>query len=425
MQEKSKEQRARIETLLSLGFEKADGFGTIYRKGDIVMSADSQMTPKGIREAVRAIEEAEAAKNAPKDEKPQEEPQNGESVGDVFKEHTEEVEPTYIAEEVAEVLTPVFFRLTLDGERYYYRAVEGGDVRIYASGTNLIKDGYADDKTMLEEWKGQLKMLGKDPVAVAEYEADKGTIMHYLYGLYLMGREFVLSRSFIRRLVKEAKITISGENRKRFLESDDDVDNMIQRMVRFAKFCSDYKVEPILIEKILSCEKYCVASPIDLVCRMTEETWEEGYFGATYQRDTKDHKKGEPKLERRKKEDTYFAIIDFKSGGIWPKHALQLELYRRMVAEWYGELLPIRKIFNFSPKSESSKGYTLRDQTASKEIRKADAVFEQGAINHSNKDKVYKTYEGRLSIGTPFDEARITRTYVLQDELKRVLSGTN
>lgn len=74
---------------------------------------------------------------------------------------------------------------------------------------------------------------------------------------------------------------------------------------------------------------------------------------------------------------------------------------------------------------KSAKGYTLRDQTASKEIRKADAVFEQGAINHSNKDKVYKVYEGRLSIGAPFDEEKITRTYILQEELKRVLSGTN
>lgn len=95
--------------------------------------------------------------------------------------------------------------------------MDDGTAKIYASVTTLIKDGYVDDKTALQEWKQEMKMLGRNPEEVAQYEADRGTIMHYLYGLYLTGRDMVLNRSFVVKTVQEGKLKISKKNLDRFL----------------------------------------------------------------------------------------------------------------------------------------------------------------------------------------------------------------
>lgn len=337
-----------------------------------------------------------------------------------FSENSENVDAFYMADIVKNTHTPVFRRLTLGGNRYYYRNMEDGSVKIYASATNLIKDGYADSKDGLNEWKTQMKFIGKDPEEVAKYEADKGTIMHYLFDLFLTGRDMYLRRSYIRKLIRESDLRISKENIERFVSSDDDTDNMIDRLRRFAKFCYDYKVVPIMIEKILSYDEYNVASPIDLVCQMTVEEKQEGYFGEVYKINGNGFKKGDPKKSTKIVPVKFFAIVDFKSGGIYSSHSLQLELYRRAVKQWYGDLIPIKKIFNFSPKSESSKEYTLRDQTECKELRKADAVYMQGAINHENKDKTFKTYRGCLNINKEYNNNDYIVTYDIAEELRKL-----
>lgn len=96
---------------------------------------------------------------------------------------------------------------------------------------------------------------------------------------------------------------------------------------------------------------------------------------------------------------------------------LQLELYRRMVKEWYN--IDVDGIYNFSPKSESSKKYTFRERSGSKEIKKADCVFMQGMINHQNKEKKFKTYKGCLNIKNSFKEEDCTITYDIAEELAK------
>ena len=170
-----------------------------------------------------------------------------------------------------------------------------------------------------------MKMLGRNPEEVAQYEADKGTIMHYLYGLYLTGRDMVLNRSFVVKTVQEGKLKISKKNLDRFFNSIDDLDDMIVRIMKFAKFCSEYKVKPMMIERILSLEDYLVATPIDAMVKMTFKYKEEGYFGAVYQRATGQFKKGDPKKEVRDVEKEEVVILDFKSGGIWESYAFLFE----------------------------------------------------------------------------------------------------
>lgn len=336
---------------------------------------------------------------------------------DPFISNSEAVDPQFICEELASIPTPVFRRLSLDGNRYYYRLLEDGSVKIYASGTNLINDGYADNKDALMQWKELQKLMGQNPKDVTEYAADKGTIMHFLYEQYLKGRDMYLRRSFIIKLLEESDLRISKKNMDRFKSSVDDLDDMIERLVRFAKFCTDYELRPMAIEKILSCEQYEVASPIDLIAEIYEEKTVEGYFGEVYQKNTKDKKKGDPKLSTKKIKEKKIVIIDFKSGDMHNSQILQLELYRRMVKEWYN--IDVDGIYNFSPKSESSKKYTFRERSGSKEIKKADCVFMQGMINHQNKEKKFKTYKGCLNINNSFKEEDCTITYDIAEELAK------
>ena len=414
-----------VKLLESLGFEKVSNsemmfsynneiyysivgkdFETVRREAEmIIKNSVAEEVMKGELE-VNEEEEVEVLPFSQEDDDP-------------FISNSEEVEPFYLAPELKAVDTPVFRRLSLDGNRYYYRVMDDGNVRIYASATNLIADGYAEKKDSLNEWKQMMKMLGKNPEEVSQYEADKGTIMHFLYGLYLTGRDMYLRRSYIVKTVLESDLKISKQNMDRFSHSMDDIDDMINRLKKFAKFCSDYKVKVLAIEKILSCEEYEVASPIDAIVEMSQWETVEGYFGAVYQRATGEHKKGDPKKETKKVERRINAIIDFKSGGIYSSYALQLHLYRLMVKEWYGEVLDIEKIYNFSPKSESSKGYTLRDQTDCSELRKADVVYKQGMINHQNKDKKFRTYKGVLNIGKEYNEDDYTIEYDIAEELSK------
>lgn len=414
-----------IKLLESLGFEKVSNSEMMFLyNNEIYYSVVGKDFETVKREAEMIIKNSVAEEvmkgelKGDKEEDTETLPFNAED-DDPFISNSEEVEPFYLAPELKAVDTPVFRRLSLDGNRYYYRVMDDGNVRIYASATNLIADGYAEKKDSLNEWKQMMKMLGKNPEEVSQYEADKGTIMHFLYGLYLTGRDMYLRRSYIVKTVLESDLKISKQNMDRFSHSLDDIDDMINRLKKFAKFCSDYKVKVLAIEKILSCEEYEVASPIDAIVEMSQWETVEGYFGAVYQRATGEHKKGDPKKETKKVERRINAILDFKSGGIYPSYALQLHLYRLMVKEWYGEVLDIEKIYNFSPKSESSKGYTLRDQTDCSELRKADVVYKQGMINHQNKDKKFRTYKGVLNIGKEYIEDDYMIEYDIAEELSK------
>ena len=426
--------KEKIKILTDLGFvPMVEGEGnTLFRMNDVVMSvSDPNQTPEQLKKEVMSlIKNRDIAERggqvpvveepAPETEQAQKEeaaPNPGEEDSNPFTENQETLEPFYICDELKKIETPKFVRLTLDDNRFYVRKMDDGTAKIYASVTTLIKDGYVDDKTALQEWKQEIKMLGRNPEEIAQYEADKGTIMHYLYGLYLTGRDMVLNRNFIVKTVQEGKLKISKKNLDRFFNSIDDLDDMIVRVMKFAKFCSDYKVKPMMIERILSLEDYLVATPIDAMVKMTFKYKEEGYFGAVYQRATGQFKKGDPKKEVREVEKEEVVILDFKSGGIWESYAFQLEAERRMVKAWYGI---DARIMNFSPKSTSSKGYTLKEWTEdSVALEKADCVFQQGMLNHLRKDKRFKVRKGVLNINKPYNEEDHIVVYDIAEEMSK------
>ena len=392
--------KEKIKILTDLGFAPmVEGEGnTLFRMNDVVMSvSDPNQTPEQLKKEVMSLiknrDIAERGGQVPVVEEPAPEPEQaqkeepeapaeeaapnpGEEDSNPFTENQETLEPFYICDELKKVETPKFVRLTLDGNRFYVRKMDDGTAKIYASVTTMIRDG-----------------------------------------LYLTGRDMVLNRSFIVKTVQEGKLKISKKNLDKFFGSIDDLDDMIVRVMKFAKFCSEYKVKPMMIERILSLEDYLVATPIDAMVKMTFKYKEEGYFGAVYQRATGQFKKGDPKKEVREVEKEEIVILDFKSGDIRNEHAFQLEAERRMVKNWYGI---DARIMNFSPKSTNSKGYTLKewsDKNAAME--KADCVFQQGMLNHIRKDKRFKVRKGVLNINKPYNEEDHIVVYDIAEEMSK------
>ena len=45
--------------------------------------------------------------------------------------------------------------------------MDDGTAKIYASVTTMIRDGFVDDKTALQEWRQEMRMIGRNPEEVS------------------------------------------------------------------------------------------------------------------------------------------------------------------------------------------------------------------------------------------------------------------
>ena len=283
-------------------------------------------------------------------------------------------------------------RFQQGNNRFYYTVDPAGKVKLYSSGTTLIKDGYAEDKIALETWRNKLRAEGKDPGKELEYAASRGTLMHFLLGYYIQGKPINLSDLDILINEEAPELTMLpyfGEIMAK------DIEWLQKAILAFGQFVEDYNVKPVALELIMKSEKYQVASPIDMICKMTIK--EEGYFGEVYKTG---EKKGQPKLSKQERE--VYTIVDFKStqSGFYDSHYLQLQLYKRIVAENYPDL-KIEGLFNWSPKEWiTSPSYNLKDQSGTDSLlgNLCEVIYEQGKIKHTWKTPTIKLVEGSVSI---------------------------
>lgn len=345
----------------------------------------------------------------------------------------EDTTETFLAERLKGVALPLIRRITVNGDRYYYE-VKDGRVLIHSSATTLISDGYVDRSNALTDWVTEQRLLGKDPSFELKKAADLGTMMHYLYGLYLKGQPIHLRPSYIRDLIRTSDLRIDGYMMDLLLSDEKTVNILIEDMLCLAKFVKDYNVKPLAIEKVLRIENLLkkvspelyesikesleeddadvelgIASPLDFLCEMEFVERVRGFHGEVYKTKSGDHNEGDPKETVKEVARKVIAIVDFKSGGFkrsgsfYPEHAFQLELYRMMVEENFKEVFSKEeldgiKLYNFMPKSISkTSAYYLKDQTNNPEVRrKAKVVFAQGIINHAKKSRKVRYFTGVL-----------------------------
>lgn len=333
----------------------------------------------------------------------------------------------YLADFIKSVPLPVLRRISYDGKRFYFEMKESGEVVLYSSGTTLISDGYVDTSGGLDAWRLKQRILGKDPDAIAAERADFGTIMHFVFGCLLMNQRIPFSVGGVKAFIRSHYDDLKIENERIDYIMNKYAVELLEDIRSFLKWVKDYNVKPLAIELMLRSEKYQVASAIDLICEMDYEEKVTGYFGATYQRATGEFKKGDPKLETKVEKKRIVAVVDFKSnrdGNFYPSYALQLELYRRMIRENFGDLIPVERIYNFAPKGgwSDKRNYHFRERTDDRELKKADCVFEQGKINHIFKEPKITYYIGNAGIDDSFDLDSCVRTMKLVDYLQDPLN---
>jgi hypothetical protein len=361
------------------------------------------------------------------EEKPVDEPKK-EPEEEIEIEYDLETEQQYYAAEwIKDIPTPVLYRMTVAGKRVYYEMGADGYPIIYDGATNNIANGYCDTSGALEKWKNEMRLKGKDPDEYANYRADLGTIMHYLFGLYLTGVNIKLIPTWIRKVVKEAKLRIDKYRMERILV--DNIDELIEDLISFAIFCKERHVKPVLIEKMLRSSRLKVASSVDAVVEMDSEPEmveievETGEFYKT------GAKKGQPKTEKKKIKRCrrIFAILDFKSnrkGNFYDEYAFQLELYRRMILENYGKILEIEEIYNFAPGDPTAKTsqYKLKRQTDNPILNMATVVYLQGKYKFEKTNYMVTSRIGSLDIEGDFELNGLIRKESLRDYIYRVMS---
>lgn len=313
----------------------------------------------------------------------------------------------FLAKEFKKPLSTIY-RVGVNGRRYYYEIIEGTPV-IYASGTTIISDGYPDPTNAMEQWRVKMRVEGRDPDAYANYRATYGTIMHILFGDFLMGKKIPLAK--LGHYIKNLKDTKISKPRIEELVNNN-LDEFKKDMLAFAQFVKDYNVKPMAIEMMIRSKKYKAATAIDLVCKMDIDVI--GDFGVVYKTSNKakGYVAGDVRLTKGKK--TITALVDFKSGkkGFYDKHALQLLLNKQMMLENYPEV-EIEGIFNFSPKAwKGTPSYNLKDQSDNPVLNELEEVLNLGMKRHLKKNKNVKIFSGTLDMNQEFD---YSKNYVVQD----------
>lgn len=329
----------------------------------------------------------------------------------------------YMAELLKSVPLPVLRRITYNGNRFYFEVLGTGDVNLFSSATTLIKDGYVDTSGALDAWRLKQRILGKDPDVISTERADFGTIMHFLFGCLLMKINIPFSVTGLKMFMKAHYDDLKIDNDRIDFILDKYAVELLEDIRSFLKWVKDFNVKPLAIEIMLRSERWMVASAVDLICEIDKEVKEVGYFGEVYKKKTGDKMAGDPKLSERKVSKRVVIIVDFKSnrdGNFYPSYALQLELYKRMVHENFGDLLKIEGIYNFAPKSwgDGKRPYHFRERTDDKELMKADCVFEQGRINHMFKSPKITCYVGNAGVENDFNLESCIRSVPLVDYLK-------
>ncbi len=377
-------------------------------------------------EPVEETSEAKVDEATGKEENPASEPGNKPEGADI--EYDLETEQQYYAAEwVKEYPTPILYRMTVSGKRVYFEMGEDGRPILYDGVTNNIANGYCDSSGALEKWKNDMRLKGKDPDAYASLRADFGTVMHYMFGLYLTGVEMEQRPSWYRKRIKDSDLRISRYNKEIIMS--DMIEELMEDVLSFAIFCKERNVKPVLIEKMLRSRRLKIASSVDAVVEMDSdpETYEveigTGEFYKTGE------KKGQEKMRKEKlrRVRRMFAVLDFKSnrkGNFYDEYAFQLEFYKRVIRENYGKVLDIEKVYNFAPGDPTAKTskYKLKDQTENPILDMATVVFLQGKKKFERANYKVVTRVGKLTIGEDFNVDDMIRVEPLEDYIYRIMS---
>jgi len=289
-------------------------------------------------------------------------------------------------------------RIDSKGYRYYCIQEEDGNYRFFISTTSLI-NATTPTSSFLIEWM----ISTPNHKEYAKERADYGTMMHILFGWFMIEKSIDLSE-LEDRLLEAAEL--KGIDYKHYWTEDLKCD-----LLSFATFIHDHNVKPLAIEVSLA-SRDGYAGTLDLICKMDVEV--KGFFGELY---ASGPRKGEPKESKSTKRIT--AIVDFKSGrkSFYESNEIQLEASRRLCIENF-DINP-DMVFNFSPKEwRTDPDYHLKDQSDSIAKEKFRHLVEIAKIEKLMDVRSVKIFEEQLTYGEPVTDKNF-RCVDLNEYLKQ------
>lgn len=209
---------------------------------------------------------------------------------------------------------PMLLRMDGGDTRFYATCDPDGNVTWYPSVTSVIRET-SPTSPYLIDW---IAKHGREQAnRLRDEAAAYGTAFHILSAAYLQG----------------ARINIDAV-------TSEHGDRMGKDLASWDAFVTERDVQPIAIEITLHSDTLLVAGTADLICTMNFDG------------------------------QRIVALIDNKTGkNTYRDHAVQLEFYRQMWAEHYGETYPVTHIFTWQPKEwrSAKPTYTLTNHTGAVE----------------------------------------------------------
>lgn len=268
--------------------------------------------------------------------------------------------------------------------RYYYTFDQNFEPTFFTSVTTMIKATMPTSPYLIK-W---IADMGYDESKnFAAERADYGTFMHKEIA------ELLITKKYNTEAMKEKlKAYIEAEK----LPSDfiNHIDELKKDILAFAQFMIECKVKPLAIEIVLTHPTDGYAGAVDLICEMTQEV--SGFYGEHFKTGAR---AGEPK--ETKKEQTFIAIVDFKSGrkGFFEEHEVQLQAYTEMWQHHFPGT-PVERAFNWSPKAwtGATPTYNLKDQTGAKSRAKLKHLVEISKIENERRNNIVKVISGTIDL---------------------------
>lgn len=296
----------------------------------------------------------------------------------------EQVTADYLGEAITEP-PQTLYRIDDRGVRFYYSLDAKYNPTFYGSSTTIKSLVTPTPRPIID------KELEMGTIAFRQYRNNRaafGTLWHILAS-ELTAEGFFELGTLDARIADYAGREGVGSTDGWALDAWKGLLSWIQTM-------NDYQIKPLAIELPLAHEDG-YAGTIDLVCEM----YDKKYTSKT------------PEENRNR----IIAIIDWKTGYIFPDHAIQLHLNRRIWQANYPQIIPER-LFNWTWRDwRSSPSYQLTDQTDSEEAELIEDYLHIWKTKYFSKPRNIKTAGGRIQVGQ--DTSKMYREQSIEQYVKQ------
>lgn len=285
-----------------------------------------------------------------------------------------ELKPDYWDKEVFKDEYEVVRRFNSPGGRMYFRYDNEENKVWYISVTNALSK-VMPESPFLTKWK--MDKGEREAERLANAAADYGTMLHVFLAQALIKKHFDFDDA--ERQVHE----YAREHPSEWTDLASQVGKLKDDMAALMQWAHDYQVKLLASEVIVYSDELLMAGAIDIICELNG-----------------------PRNTRS------LAFVDLKSGrnGFNDKHAVQLEIYRKLWAHSYPAMPQPNRIINIAPKAwkKDKPTYHMQEWTE-KNCLAISCVDEYAAIlkktqmvsaprvrNITGKVKVGDTMEGHI-----------------------------